>query len=140
MLGEENRPTRICAFTAQNQQHLPPVDTADAIVLTKTGISGTFSLSFGTTFGGHEYLFACEKGTVSVSPGTVTCNKDGESNVTGFESDKSAVDKEVRVWGESLQAGKPSPQLAPNEALKDLQFLEALLQSGNHSGGPVEII
>jgi predicted dehydrogenase len=72
LLGPGNEPIKVSAFTSQVQKHLPPVDTVDAIWKLKSGASGTFSVSFGTTFEGDEYAVSCEKGTVSISKGIVT--------------------------------------------------------------------
>ena len=55
------------AQIGQLQAHLPPADTLDAILLTRSGISGTFSLSFGTTFSDSTIAIACRHGTVTVS-------------------------------------------------------------------------
>lgn len=104
MLGD-TKPKSLSAFTTLLQKHLPPVDTVNAIWLTKSGISGTFSLSFGTTFAsGAEYNFACEKGNVVIGTtqkngkrvGTVTVTLIGEEPVTEeFPDEGSGVHQEV---------------------------------------------
>lgn len=45
LLGsDEGRLTRVSAFTCQVQEHLPPVDTANATLKCKSGISGVFEM------------------------------------------------------------------------------------------------
>ena len=61
--------SRLSAFTNQLQKHLPPIDTIDATIKTKSGATGTISISFGTTLTGGEFQFGCEGGTVSLSRG-----------------------------------------------------------------------
>lgn len=55
LLGSD-KPVAISAYTTLLQKHLPPVDTVNAIWKTESGASGTFSVSFGTTFKGRKYL------------------------------------------------------------------------------------
>jgi len=87
LLGPEYEPIKISAFSSQIQKHLPPVDTVDAVWKLKSGVSGTFALSFGTTFDGDEYSVSCEKGTISISKGIVTVKSlpnSGVEGVSGF--------------------------------------------------------
>ena len=49
LLGTENSVTHLSAFSTQLQKHLPPVDTVDATMKTKSGAMGTFCVSFGST-------------------------------------------------------------------------------------------
>ncbi|KAL2357645.1 hypothetical protein BJ546DRAFT_1024045 [Cryomyces antarcticus] len=140
LLQPENAPTRVSAFTTQLQKHLPPVDTADATWKLKNGSSGTFAVSFGTTFGGSEYTVACEKGTVSVSRGMIVVTKDGkEVERKDLTSEGAGVKQEVKAWGEGIAASKQDSRQTPEEALKDLEILEAMLQSGERNGQPMEI-
>jgi predicted dehydrogenase len=139
MLGEEARPKKISAFTAQLQEHLPPVDTLNATVQLANGSSGTIALSFGTTFSGSEYAVACEQGSVWVSKGKVVVTRDGKEEVKEFPDEGNGVKQEIKAWAESLVNGVPNPAQAPEEALKDLEFLEACLRSGESGGAPVEL-
>lgn len=138
LLGE-TAPVRISAFTAQLQEHLPPIDTLNATVKLNNGASGTLDISFGTTFKGSEYTVAAEKGTVWVSKGKVVVTRDGQEEVKEFPDESNGVKQEVKAWAESLVKGEVNPQQAPEEALKDLQFLEAALQSGEKSGTPIDL-
>jgi len=135
--GEEL--TRVCAFSAQLQPHLPPVDTLHAVLQTGSGVGGSLSVSFGTTDKGSEYVVAAEKGTVSVLRGKVVVTRDGVSEEKDFADEGSGVKQEVKAWAEGLAQGKPNAQQSAEEALKDLRILEAALRSGEAGGQPVEL-
>ena len=81
LLGSDHI-VRLSAFTNQLQKHLPPVDTIDASLKTKSGATGTFSFSFGSTLSGSEWTIGCEKGLVSLSGSTITTSIDGEEERT----------------------------------------------------------
>lgn len=138
LLGEEAKPISLTAYTTLLQSHLPPVDTVNSIWLTSSGISGTFSASFGTTLSGAEYVIACEKGSVTVGRNTVTVIKglerNGERTTVDFPDEEGGVKQEVKGWGEALVAGKPDPRQSPEEALADLEILELMLKSGEAQG------
>ncbi|KAJ4355536.1 uncharacterized protein N0V89_003553 [Didymosphaeria variabile] len=137
--GAGVKPVATSAFSTQLQEHLPPVDTVDATVKLSNGASGTMSMSFGTTFSGSEYVFAAEKGTVTVSRGKVTVVRDGKEESKEFPEEGNGVKQEIAAWGKALGEGKPDPRQSAEEALRDLQVLEALLQSGEKGGAPVEL-
>jgi predicted dehydrogenase len=130
---------KVAAFTTQLQEHLPPVDTVDATVHLSNGASGTLSISFGTTLKGSDYSFACEKGTVVRSFGKVVTTVDGKEEVEEFPDEETGVKQEIKAWGEALQSGKKNEAQSGEEALKDLQVLEALLKSGEGGGKVVEL-
>jgi predicted dehydrogenase len=137
--GGGDKIEKVAAFTCQLQEHLPPVDTVDATVRLGSGRSGTLSMSFGTTLRGSEYAVACEKGSVVVTFGKVVTTVDGKEDVKEFPSEGNGVVEEVKVWGEALQKGKTDERQSGEEALKDLQVLEALLKSGEDGGKVVEL-
>ncbi|EHL00420.1 hypothetical protein M7I_3706 [Glarea lozoyensis 74030] len=136
--GEEATPTALTAFTTLLQEHLPPVDTVNSVWQTKTGISGTFSVSFGTTLSGSEYVIACEKGSVAVEFSKVTVRlgmeKDKKETVKEFKEEGAGVKQEVAAWAKSLSEGTPNPGQAPEQALADLEILEKMLKSGENQG------
>jgi len=138
LLGEAAKATSLTAFTTLLQEHLPPVDTVNSVWHTKTGISGTFSMSFGTTLSGSEFTVACEKGSVTLSSGKVTVRQgqqtDGKSSVTEFKDEGNGVKQELKAWVESIAAGKPNPHQSPEQALADLEILEKMLKSGEGHG------
>jgi predicted dehydrogenase len=135
LLGPENPLVSISAFTAQLQKHLPPVDTIEATAKAQNGAVGSISMSFGTTYKGREYAVACEQGFVTVNLDKVTVNDKIES----IEDERTGVPPEVREWGKALAAGKVNPKQSPEEALADLELLEAMLRSGEQDGQPVKL-
>lgn len=158
LLGQGAKMTRVSAYTTQLQEHLPPIDTVDATVRLANGSSGTFSVSFGTTFTGAEYVVACEKGTVDVGFDKTTVKQDGQEKVEDFPGDGNGVKQEVNAWSESLARGKQNPLQSPEEALADLEIvsllfhqlwiaparantsqLEAMIKSGESDGTPIDL-
>jgi len=140
LLGQEAKVARTSAFTQQLQPHLPPVDTVDATFKLANGSTGTFSVSFGTTFSGAEWAIACENGSVTVAGKTVIVKpKDGEEKVEEKPDELGGVKQEVFAWAKSLVSGKQDLQQRPEEALADLEILEAMLSSGEKGGEAVEL-
>lgn len=125
LLGEDTV-SRISAYTNQNQKYLPPVDTVDASMKTKSGATGTLSISMGTTFTGSEWAIACEGGSVSISRSTITTVFDGKEEKVDIQDEKSGVPPEVRKWGEALVAGERNEKQIPEEALADLEIVSEL--------------
>jgi predicted dehydrogenase len=131
---------KISAYTAQLQEHLLPIDTLNATMQLDNGSSGTFSISFGTTDTGSEYLVACEKGSVHVARGKVTITKNGKDAETKeFPDEGNGVNQEIKAWAKSLEAGKRNEMQSPEEALKDLEILESCLKSGEQGGKPIDV-
>ena len=114
---------RLSAYTTQLQDHLPPVDTVDATLRTKSGVTGTISISFGTTMTAGEWTVACEGGTVTVSRGLVVTVVDGKEDKKDFPDEGSGVAAEVRKWGEAIAAGTSNERQRPEEALADLELV-----------------
>ncbi|KAG0645041.1 NADPH-dependent C3-ketoreductase [Hyphodiscus hymeniophilus] len=143
MLGESAKPISLSAHTSLAQDYLPPVDTINSIWETKSGVSGTFLCSFGTTLSGNEYTVACEKGSVTVAPAAPGVKKlivregeqkHGKFTEKEFPDDGNGVKQEVKAWAESLKAGKANPAQSPEQALADLEILEKMLRSGEAHG------
>jgi len=127
----------ISAFTTLLREHLPPVDTLNAIWLTKSGVSGTWAMSFGTSFAqGAEYSIACEKGIVTITRGKVVVTPEGEKEgkATEFPNEGNGVHQEVKAWAQGIVEGKVDAKQSPEEALADLEILEKMLRSGEDSG------
>lgn len=137
-MGPSAKPIAVSAFTTLLREHLPPVDTVNSIWLTKSGISGTLSISFGTTLSGNEYTVAAEKGSVTIIGSTVTVRvgeeKEGNTKITKFENEENGVKQEVEAWAQGIVDGKPNPKQSPQEALIDLEILEKMLKSGENKG------
>ena len=134
-MGPENPLVSLSANTAQLQDHLPPVDTIEATAKARNGATGTISISFGTTFSGSEWAVACEDGVVSVADGKVTIGDETEE----VKDERTGVPPEVRAWGEALAAGKVNERQSPEEALADLELVEASLKSGEQGGTPITL-
>ncbi|KAM0801963.1 glucose-fructose oxidoreductase [Usnea florida] len=124
LLGSDNAIASLSAYSAQLQKHLPPVDTIDATMRTKSGVTGTFSVSFGTSFKGYEFSVACDGGTVQLSifGSTVTTVFDGKEEKRVVQDERTGVPPEVRTWGEALVAGERNEKQEPEEALADLEL------------------
>ncbi|CAF9938162.1 MAG: hypothetical protein ALECFALPRED_007562 [Alectoria fallacina] len=135
----KNTITRLSAFSAQLRKHLAPVDTIDATMTIKFGATGTFSVSFGTSFTGYEFSIACEGGTVNLSvfKSTVTTIFRGKEEKVKAADEKTGLPPEVRKWGEALAAMKRNEKQILEEALVDLELLENMLKS---NGEPLNCV
>ena len=135
MLGKDNPLVTLSAHSAQLQKHLPPVDTVEGTAKSKQGTVGTISISFGTTHKGSECAIACENGFVSISKNKVTVDDKTEE----VQDEGTGVPPEVRAWGEALAAGKVNEAQFPEEALADLELIEAMLRSGEQDGARIKL-
>ncbi|KAJ9602765.1 hypothetical protein H2200_012545 [Cladophialophora chaetospira] len=135
MLGKDNPLVSISAHSAQLQKHLPPVDTVEATAKSKQGTIGSISISFGTTHKGTEWAIGSVDGSVSISGNKVTV--DGKTEEV--QDERTGVPPEVRAWGEALAAGKMNEKQSPEEALADLELIEAMLRSGEQGGVPIKL-
>lgn len=136
LTGEANAAASVQAFTDQVQAHLPPIDTVNAIVRTRSGASGAFQHSAGTNLRAFEWDIGYEKGTVKAAGETVTVTPaDGEPVVKEFER-TTGVAEEVLAWATGIAEGRPNPLQSPEEALADLEFLEKMFRSGEQGGAP----
>ncbi|EMR67736.1 putative oxidoreductase nad-binding rossmann fold protein [Eutypa lata UCREL1] len=140
LIGTEpgNEIAKLAAFTSQIKEYLPPVDTADVILQTKSGITGTFQISRGTSLSADEWTVACENGWIKIENDKVTISRDGKEDVKTVANERSGVPPEVRAWGEALVAGKIRPEQEPEAALADLEIIELMLRSGEQGGAPLE--
>ena len=96
---------------------------------TNTGVTGSFSLSFGTTLpDDFEYNVACELGSVTVREGLVAVRKEGreEAESREFPDEGEGVIQEVEAWAKGIvEGGKTelSRRQSPEEALADLEVV-----------------
>jgi predicted dehydrogenase len=134
LLGEDDPIVKVSAFSTQLQKHLPPVDTLSGVAQTKSGVCGTISISFGTTFQEDRYLIAYENGTIEVSYDEVKIKTADNSRTETLKSED--VRDEIASWAEGLTTGKLDKRQSWEEGLADLELLEALLQSGASGGVP----
>ncbi|AEO55681.1 oxidoreductase-like protein [Thermothelomyces thermophilus ATCC 42464] len=133
---------KLAGFSALLNKALIPVDTVHAAAVTGGGQSGTIVISFGMQFkSGTEVEIVTTKGVVSWSPTEVrTVAGKGDGSGDKVEERKefpysSGVTKEVAAFADGLAAGKLDAFQSPREALKDLEILQALLESGD--GGAI---
>lgn len=135
LLGEEAQPASLTGYSALLQKHLPPVDTVTSVWQLKTGVAGTFHMSFGSTYSKKETTIVGEKGSVSIIGDNVVVRKvDGESTEKAFDWKDYGVKPEIAAWAASIEAGKADPRQSPEQALADLEILEKMLRSGEEGG------
>ena len=138
LLGAENKPKEVLAFSQQIQPHLPPVDTLTSLWRCASGVAGSVYISFGTTFSSSSYEIACEKGTVTVSRDLVVVKEEGkEERRIECKDEGAGVHSEVAAWAEGLVRGESNAKQAPREGLADLEVLEGMLRSGEGEGSKV---
>lgn len=95
----------------------------DATIKIKSRTTGTYSVSFGSTLTGSEWIVASECGSVSVSNSVVTTVFDGKKEEKEVEDERTGVPPEVRKWGEALVNGTRNERQNPEEALADLELV-----------------
>ncbi|CEL11518.1 hypothetical protein ASPCAL14620 [Aspergillus calidoustus] len=132
-----NEIARVSAFTSQLQPYLPPVDTADVILRTKSGVTGTFQISRGTSLRADEWTVACERGWVTVRGEEVSVSRGGEVEVQRVPNERTGVPPEIRAWGKAVLEGRVVPEQEPEAALADLEVIELILKSGENDGIPI---
>ncbi|KAI1773458.1 NAD(P)-binding protein [Hypoxylon cercidicola] len=137
LLGADNAVESLVAQTALVSSHLPPVDSINAVLKTKSGVVGSYVNSVGTTMSAFEFAVACEKGVVKAEGAKVTTTRgfgeDAVAEEKAFEK-TTGVKEEVQAWAESLVSGVPNPNQTPELALGDLELLEKMLTSGDQDG------
>ncbi|KAI1133273.1 hypothetical protein F5Y10DRAFT_85230 [Nemania abortiva] len=137
LLGKEDAVASVIAMTSLVSSHLPPKDTINAIIQTRSGVLGSYIHSAGTTMKGFEFHIACENGYVEAGPDKVVTVRgvgaDAKTEEKTFEK-STAVKEEVQAWAEALVSGEPNPEQSPELALGDLELLEKMLTSGDQDG------
>ncbi|KAK4097988.1 NAD(P)-binding protein [Parathielavia hyrcaniae] len=128
---------QVVGFTALLDEKLIPVDTIQAVAATQGGKLGTITISFGTEFKSDTKVeIVTTHGVVSWSPTEVktVARKGDGSNETVEEKKKfyysSGVTEEVSAFAKAIEAGKLDALQTPTEALRDLEILQRLLESG----------
>ncbi|KXJ90840.1 oxidoreductase family protein [Microdochium bolleyi] len=138
LLGPENAVQSVSAHTAQVQSYLPPVDSVNAVMKTKSGVIGTYVQSIGSSgANAFQYQIVCENGSVEAEGRKVVVIRgrgaDAKREEKEYES-TTGVKEEVHAWAEALQAGKPNPAQSPEQAVADLEIFEKMLRSGEQDG------
>ena len=97
--------------------------------------------SCGSTFTGSGFAIACEQGTVTIlRDSVIIADQEGREThhdfpVKGF----GGVKEEVQAWAEGMETSNWNERLKPEEALGDLEVVEAILRSGERDGAPVDL-
>ncbi|ORY65452.1 uncharacterized protein BCR38DRAFT_340666 [Pseudomassariella vexata] len=137
LLGKENAIESLTAYSSLVSSHLPPVDSINAIMKTKSGAVGSYITSCGTMFNAFQFEVACEQGQVKAEGAKVVTIRGTGENAKVEEKvweKTSGVKEEVRAWAESMLSGTPNPEQAPELALGDLELMEKMLTSGDQGG------
>ncbi|KAK4224807.1 oxidoreductase-like protein [Podospora fimiseda] len=127
---------QLAGFSGLLEERLVPVDTVHAVALTNEGRSGSIVLTFGTEFkNGLEVEIITTNGTVTWSPTGVKvvakkADGNGKEETTKEFDWSSGVTPEVAAFAQAIEDGKVAPLQTPEEALKDLELLQRLLESG----------
>lgn len=126
--------SQVAGFSHLLEERLQPVDTVHAVALTNEGKSGTIAISFGTQFkSGLEVEVVTTNGSVYWNPTEVKVNtKDGEKTET-FER-SSGVKEEMKAFAAAIERGNTEKNQTPEEALRDLEVIQRLLESGEAKG------
>lgn len=121
-------------------KHVPAPDTLLGTLKLKSGAIGTVHFSVGSSWRGYDYTVSCAEGSVRVFGDNVTIQKPGGAVVEERDFEfKGQVVGEVDAWADAMAAGKPDPRQSPEEALADLEFVEALLVSAEKDGAPQKL-
>ncbi|ERT03209.1 uncharacterized protein SPSK_09471 [Sporothrix schenckii 1099-18] len=125
---------RVASFSSLLEKRLPPVDSIHAVASTRGGVNGTISMSFGTEFKNVleiEVVTTEGRVTWTWAPSSIVSVRRGQTDpkTDTYEPDFGVV-SEVAAFAASVAAGQADPQQSPQEALKDLALLQALLESG----------
>jgi len=150
---DSGAPTKVSAMTSSHAHHIPSVDTmvANAVFQNNTDVvQGSISLSFAasSTFVKLELEVTGTEGYVVLQ--RKTSNEDGppgyyvtvngqtkeEFGYAGIEHEFEAFGKACRQKDEETTTSNDIPVdwNSPLEALKDLAFVEACLESGKNGG------
>ncbi|OTA70679.1 oxidoreductase family protein [Hypoxylon sp. EC38] len=137
LLGKENAVESLIAQTSLVSSHLPPVDTINAVLKTKSGAVGSYITSVGSKMDAFDFHIECEQGVVKAEGAKVVTirgiGKDAVTEEKVFEK-SSGVKEEVHAWAESILSGSPNPNQTPELALGDLELMEKMLTSGDQDG------
>ncbi len=103
-----------------------------AVAATGNGASGLVSLSFGTEFKrASEIEIVTTEGRVTWSPNSVKSVSRSSPAEESYDVEREdGIVAEFEAFAKSIGAGAVNPLQSPDEGLKDLRLLEALLRSG----------
>ncbi|KAL2256294.1 hypothetical protein VTK26DRAFT_1888 [Humicola hyalothermophila] len=126
---------QLTGFTTLLDERLIPADTIHAVALTQDGKAGNITITFGTEFkSSMDIEIVTTNGRVVWTPTevkTVVRQADGtEKTETKQFAYSSGVKAEVEEFARAVERGELDGRQTPEEALKDLEILQRLLESG----------
>jgi predicted dehydrogenase len=138
---------KVAGFSSLLEERLLPVDTINAVALTRKGVAGTIAITFGTEFkSGTEVEVITTNGSVCWSPTKVNTQKrkdggpeDEKEEVSKWFPHSTGVKEEVAAFARSMETGQLDELLSLEEALKDLEVVQGLLDSGAEGGKMVTL-
>ncbi|KAK4049663.1 hypothetical protein OIV83_003938 [Microbotryomycetes sp. JL201] len=151
--------THVTATTALVSEHLPPVDTCNALFETsEPTLKGTMTLSVGipgtskamyTVRGTRGILEASFRGQITIQTlpdGVEHANPGQRPNEITVEAPFPAVNQEFEAFSEALTEGIDSEswtmvqqRSGPRATLRDLAIIEAALKSGDNDSVKVDL-
>jgi predicted dehydrogenase len=127
--------TQVSATSCLNSPDLPPADTIAATLTFANGVIGTYLATYATAAPWPPQLYiGGSAGSLRVQRKEIELTREGKTErieTTGFDG----VEKELVAFADSIRTGAPHLN-TPEEALRDLAVVEALLASAA-SGQPV---
>jgi predicted dehydrogenase len=118
----------VSATVKQVEPRLHPADTLAAQLQFANGAVGTYLVSYGVGAPWPPYLFVVgERGALRVQRGEVEVTMDGQTQRHTFPK-FDGVENELIAFAQSVRSGVPHAN-SPEEALRDLTVVEALLQA-----------
>ncbi|MCC7207933.1 MAG: Gfo/Idh/MocA family oxidoreductase [Anaerolineae bacterium] len=118
---------RVSAFTAQVRPDLPPADTMSSVLQFESGVLGAWNISYAAGAPWEHALYiAGDRGSVRVHLGgiEVTSARRTESHSVTSNS----ITAELAAFAAAIRRGEPHRN-APEEAVKDVAVVEALMES-----------
>ncbi len=130
--------TQVSAIIRQNSPDLPPADTLAANLTFANGVIGTYLATYAIAAPWPSYLYiGGSAGSLRVQRKEIELTRDGTSEhieTTGFDG----VELELLAFADTIRTHAPHRN-SPDEALRDLAVIEALLTSAA-TGQPVSPI
>ena len=144
----------LSGYASQNQKHLPPHDTINAIVRTADGVHGIVELTWGApvvsrvtaahnalTVTGTDGWLEVSRAAGAIRVAVRYALLDAHGKITG-EKEEVVEEREVGVQGEiqsflrAAAEGNDDGIDGPRGTLVDVAFIQAALNSG---GAPVDL-
>lgn len=134
MLGEA---TAAQAFVVQHNRNIPPVDTLAATLQFENSALATYAASYAETPAIRTPLVVVgTQAILKVGRGVIEIERDGQTESQSVPS-LDGVRLELAAFADALSGGAPHIN-TPEEALRDLAIIEAILASG--TSGKVEAV